>query len=361
MDKILVSACLLGDKTRYDGGDNKFDFLDELSKKYELIPFCPEMEAGLGVPRSPAEILRNEVFNKDGVNLTKLYNESAEKAYRICQYLGIKIAILKDGSPSCGSRTIYDGKFQGNKIPGLGVTARLLIARGIRVYTETDNLDFLVKEREKKERVSPIETEQKKYLATPKVKEEVLEQNAERRARRFAKESGENGGRFFHKDRSSFGNGRQGGFRRDRSSFGERKSYGYKRREGSFSRDRGEDGERRPYSSNRPFNRDRKPYGEKRSFDHKPYGEKRSFDRKPYGDKKPYGERKSFGKKPYGEKRSFDRKPYGDKPFKKFDGEKKGYGAKKSYGGRPSFHKGSYGAKKNFHRDSRPSFKKEDK
>lgn len=171
MEKILVSACLLGDKTRYDGKSNKFSFLEELSKKYELVPFCPEVEAGLSIPRSPAEIIRNEVINQEGKNLTKLYNDAAEKAYRVCLFLGIKIAILKDGSPACGPRMIHNGKFDGGKIEGLGVTARYLISKGIKVYCETDNLQFLLGNNEKKKRRSPIKKEENKYYAQPKVEE----------------------------------------------------------------------------------------------------------------------------------------------------------------------------------------------
>ncbi len=197
MEKILVSACLLGDKTRYDGKDNFFPFLNELAKKYELVPFCPEVEAGLSIPRSPAEIVRNEVINKEGVNLTKQYNDSAEKAYRICQFLGIKIAILKDGSPACGSRTIHNGKFDGGKVEGLGVTARYLISKGIRVYSETDALAFLLQNRETKNRRSPIEKEEKKYLAQAKSKKE--DGFPQDRRRHFHEKRN-----FHHSDRPSF-------------------------------------------------------------------------------------------------------------------------------------------------------------
>lgn len=197
MEKILVSACLLGDKTRYDGESNYFPFLNELASKYELVPFCPEVEAGLSIPRSPAEIVRNEVFNKDGVNLTKVYNNSAEKAYRICQFLGIKIAILKDGSPACGPRKIHNGKFDGGKIDGLGVTARYLISKGIRVYCETDNLQFLLNEREGKNRRSPIEKEENKYFAQAKTKKEDGFPTKEKQ-KRFHHEH-----RFHHADNSS--------------------------------------------------------------------------------------------------------------------------------------------------------------
>ncbi len=151
MEKILVSACLLGDKCRYDGGDNFFPFLEKLQKHYELVAFCPEMAANLGCPRPKAEIKKDKVVTEDGTDLTAAYRLSAEQAVRLCDFLGIRIAILKDKSPACGSRYIHNGMFMGNTIEGLGVTAAALIKAGVKVYAETDALDFLLpKEEEKK-------------------------------------------------------------------------------------------------------------------------------------------------------------------------------------------------------------------
>ncbi len=146
MDKILISACLIGDKTRYDGGDNRWPFAEKLMAKYDLVPFCPEVEGGLPVPREPAEIKRNQVFTKSGKDVTKEFDRGAERALQACRLFGIRIAILKDDSPSCGCRHIHDGHFTGTKIDGLGVTARLLIANGVKVYAETDDLAFLLGE-----------------------------------------------------------------------------------------------------------------------------------------------------------------------------------------------------------------------
>ncbi len=150
MEKILVSACLLGEKTRYDGKDNFFSFIEELRKVYDIIPYCPEVEAGLGIPREKAEIVKGKVLSESGKNLTVLYREAALKAVQLCEFFGIRIAILKDGSPACGSRMIHDGSFTSNKIEGLGVTARALIEKGIKVYCERDNLEFLLGESEER-------------------------------------------------------------------------------------------------------------------------------------------------------------------------------------------------------------------
>lgn len=153
MDKILVSACLLGEKTRYDGKDNLNEtLLQKLTSHYEVVPFCPEVEGGLSVPRLKSEIRDGRVVNEKGEDVTSYFVRGAEKAVEICRFLGISIAILKDGSPSCGSRRIHDGKFTGNKIDGLGVTAQKLIEAGIKVYADTDGLDFLFPERKRSER-----------------------------------------------------------------------------------------------------------------------------------------------------------------------------------------------------------------
>ncbi|MBR3675185.1 MAG: DUF523 domain-containing protein, partial [Bacilli bacterium] len=144
MEKILVSACLCGQKTRFDGKDNPFPFIEKLKRHYDVVPFCPEVEGGLPLLREPCEIVNNSVLSESGKDYTKEYIEGAKKAVSLCHFFGIKIAILKDRSPSCGSRTIHDGSFKNNMIEGLGLTARALIADGVKVYADTDALDFLV-------------------------------------------------------------------------------------------------------------------------------------------------------------------------------------------------------------------------
>ena len=113
MEKILVSACLLGENTRYDGKNNYFPFIEKLRVHYDIVPFCPEVEVGLSIPRVPAEISHGSVITKDGKDVTKLYNAAAEKALQLCRLLNIKTAILKDRSPACGPRNIHDGSFNG--------------------------------------------------------------------------------------------------------------------------------------------------------------------------------------------------------------------------------------------------------
>ena len=148
MEKILVSACLLGNKVRYDGGDVVVDDpkFSQLIEDHEVIPFCPEVAAGLPTPRAPAEILggdgasvlagESHVLGDDGLDVTSLFVHGAELALKECRKQGIKFAVLTEASPSCGSGSIYNGTFSGVKKSGMGVTATLLSRHGIRVFSQ---------------------------------------------------------------------------------------------------------------------------------------------------------------------------------------------------------------------------------
>ena len=143
MEKILISACLIGDKCKYDGHTNYTPAYQQLLEKYELVPFCPEVEGGLSTPRKPSERKGDRVINNVGKDVTKQFVEGAQKALNICKYLDIKIAILKENSPSCGSHQIYDGNFNNKLVKGEGVTAELLRKNGITVYTESQIEELL--------------------------------------------------------------------------------------------------------------------------------------------------------------------------------------------------------------------------
>jgi len=138
MQKILISACLVGDKTNYKGQGNYCPDVEKLKEKYELLVFCPEVEGGLKTPRLPNEIRGDEVVRQDGKLVTKQFNDGAHKALALCQYLGITKAVLKENSPSCGTHKIHNGYFNDMKIPGMGVTAKLLKEHGIEVYSENE-------------------------------------------------------------------------------------------------------------------------------------------------------------------------------------------------------------------------------
>lgn len=134
---LLISACLMGIKCRYDGGRKPLKCLDELMEQHVLIPVCPEVLGGLPTPRTPSERIGDRVMMKDGQDVTENYRRGAEEALRIAQMSGCSCALLKERSPSCGSGTIYDGTFSGQLCPGDGVCAQLLKEHGIKVLGES--------------------------------------------------------------------------------------------------------------------------------------------------------------------------------------------------------------------------------
>ena len=131
--KIMVSACLLGENCKYSGGNNRSEKVLSYIAGHEVIPVCPEVMGGLPTPRPPAEIVRGEVINKNGVSVDAQYRLGAKKALALAKERQIDLAILQPRSPSCGTREIYDGTFSGTKIPGMGVMAALLRENGFRV------------------------------------------------------------------------------------------------------------------------------------------------------------------------------------------------------------------------------------
>ena len=138
MERILISACLVGDNVKYDGGNNKNPLIEKLLEKYELVPFCPEVEGGLPIPRHPSEQRGEQVINDIDEDVTDEFERGADLALNICLYLKITKAILKERSPSCGVHSIYDGTFSHKVIDGSGVTAALLKRKGITVYSEDE-------------------------------------------------------------------------------------------------------------------------------------------------------------------------------------------------------------------------------
>ena len=143
MERILISACLVGDNVKYDGGNNKNPLISKLLEKYELVPFCPEVEGGLPTPRHPSEQRGEQVVNDLDEDVSDEFNRGADLALNICLYLKITKAILKERSPSCGVHEIYDGSFSHKVIPGMGVTAALLKRKGITVYSEDEIPELL--------------------------------------------------------------------------------------------------------------------------------------------------------------------------------------------------------------------------
>jgi uncharacterized protein YbbK (DUF523 family) len=150
MEKILVSACLLGAKVRYHGGDAACDdpILRDWMNEGRVVAVCPEQEGGLPTPRPPVEIVgagggaviarTGSVRTATGVDVTGSLCRGAGRALDLVKQHDIRIAVLKDGSPSCGSSAIFDGSFSGTRIAGAGVTTALLEAHGVRVFNERD-------------------------------------------------------------------------------------------------------------------------------------------------------------------------------------------------------------------------------
>lgn len=135
---ILVSACLLGENCKYSGGNNRREEVCRFLEGKEYVSFCPERAGGLPTPRLPSERRGDRVISSVGEDVTEAFRLGAERALEACRRQRVDFAILKQGSPSCGSRYIYDGSFSGVKVPGQGVTAELLRAEGIRVISEED-------------------------------------------------------------------------------------------------------------------------------------------------------------------------------------------------------------------------------
>ena len=144
--RVLVSACLLGVSCRYDGQSKAYPLMDELCRRHEVVPVCPEIFGGLPTPRVPAERQGERVATKTGGDVTAEYRRGAGEAVRLAQTLGCTVAVLKERSPSCGSGQVYDGTFTGTLTEGFGVAAERLMAAGIRVIGESELAKFLAEE-----------------------------------------------------------------------------------------------------------------------------------------------------------------------------------------------------------------------
>ena len=142
-EKLLISACLCGKNTKYSGGNNLTSRLKELEDAFELYLVCPEVDGGLSTPRNPSEQRGNKVFSNKGVDVTREFNLGAKIALETAIKNDIKYALLKESSPSCGSKLIYDGTFTGKKVNGQGVAAKMLLENGIKVFSENEIEDLL--------------------------------------------------------------------------------------------------------------------------------------------------------------------------------------------------------------------------
>ena len=151
---ILVSACLLGHKVKYDGGENGQPLLLRYAARGQFLPVCPESAAKLPVPRPPVELQggtgeavlagRAVVRDTEGADRTAAFRRGAKSVLAVAKRYQAQIAILKENSPSCGVHQVYDGTLCRRKIDGQGVAAAQLAAAGLRLYSEKDLTEELL-------------------------------------------------------------------------------------------------------------------------------------------------------------------------------------------------------------------------
>ena len=131
--KIMVSACLLGRNCKYNGGNNYSEKTVEFVRDKEVIEVCPEVLAGLGIPRIPIEIVDGVLRDRDGSEKDTVLREAIAKILKQVEDEDIACAILKSRSPTCGPRQVYDGTFSGTLRDGAGLFAQALMEAGIKV------------------------------------------------------------------------------------------------------------------------------------------------------------------------------------------------------------------------------------
>ena len=133
---------------RYDGNalSVSANILDQWIAEGRVVSICPEVDAGMSIPRAPAEIFEGDgygvwarvasVVDHTGIDVTEFFKKGAQMALKLCKEHDIKVAVLAENSPSCGSSEIYDGSFTGKKIDGVGVTAALLKKNRVEVFSQ---------------------------------------------------------------------------------------------------------------------------------------------------------------------------------------------------------------------------------
>ena len=147
--KIFVSACLVGKECSYDGRARTSSGVRKLAEDFGCVAVCPELEGGLSCPRDMHEISggtgddvldgKAKLVTPRGEDHTEHFISGARKALRIARENGVKIAVMKARSPSCGRGRIYSGRFDRSLKDGHGVTAALFARSGIKVYTEEES------------------------------------------------------------------------------------------------------------------------------------------------------------------------------------------------------------------------------
>lgn len=140
--KILISACLIGENVKYDGGNNALHvkILEQWKEEGLLVPLCPEVLGGLSVPRPACEVIEgtSRVVCKSGEDVSVAFAKGAQESLKIAKEEGVCMAILKARSPSCGKDIIYDGTFTSTRVNDSGITCKLLQESGMTVFSEDE-------------------------------------------------------------------------------------------------------------------------------------------------------------------------------------------------------------------------------
>ena len=136
--KIIVSACLLGENCKYNGGNNLCPAVVALTQGREVIPVCPEMQAGYGCPRTPIEIVDGVLYDRNGNNVDAPMRRAIAELLESIRDEDIEYAVLKSRSPTCGVKQVYDGTFSGTLRDGMGLFAQALRDAGYRVIDSED-------------------------------------------------------------------------------------------------------------------------------------------------------------------------------------------------------------------------------
>jgi len=142
---IIVSACLLGVRCRYDGESRPDKSLPAMASKAIFIPLCPEQLGGLSTPRVPARIIDGtggdvldnlaRVIDSIGRDVTEQFLKGAAEAGKIAKLMGAGAAIMKEMSPSCGVSFL---RKDDAAIEGMGVTSALLAREGVHVISSDE-------------------------------------------------------------------------------------------------------------------------------------------------------------------------------------------------------------------------------
>ena len=149
---ILVSACLLGVKCRYDGGSSPDEKLQSMVSEVAFIPLCPEQLGGLSTPRVSAQIVNGNgedvlnnlarVIDSNNRDVTEQFLKGAEEVRKIARLMRVSAAIMKEKSPSCGVRFI---RKNGSTVEGMGVTSALLMRDGIHVISSDEISEAIIR------------------------------------------------------------------------------------------------------------------------------------------------------------------------------------------------------------------------